>query len=490
MTGDIAPFVALTQADTSFPFCDAALDALVKLIREDPRVWQQLRAALKAAKVQIKALNDLIDERGKAARGTSGAGKTIMSAEIEPWPESVDGVELLTGISAALRRYMVMSEAHSDATALWAVHTWSHDFRDTSPLLIVTSPVPGCAKTRLLDTVSRVVLHPLSASGITSASLVNVIDKYLPTLLVDEYDAQMHGERERAEAIRGAVNAAHMRSGAVLVKNVPTSDGWVPRPFSVWAPIALAGIGKPQRTLLERGLVITLQKKLRKDVIARLRMKDGDDLRQLAPKAARWVADNEERLREVEPAMPEAFGDRDCDKWDPLIAIADVAGGVDIAGSTDLAEDEWPSRARRVAVELTKADAEDVLAQDVKLLLLADIRDIFASLYPPESTAYQIGRGPRISTERLLKGLYEIEERDWATFGRVRKPLTDVGLSRLLSGYEIRPNRVRVNADGILSIPASDMLSEVSEEALGNANKAVRRGYYLTSFAEAFERYL
>jgi putative DNA primase/helicase len=484
-TGNIDPFVALAKVDISFPFCDAALDALVKLMQEEPRVWQQLRATLKAAKVQIGALCGLIDAHRKANREPgNGGGKAIVFEEIEPWPTPVDGAELLSGISTALRRYMVMSPAHSDATALWTIHTWSHDFRDASPPLIVTSPVPGCAKTRLLDTVSRAVLRPLTASGITSASFVNVIDKHLPTLLIDEYDALMKGEREKAEAIRGAANAAHKRSGAFLIKNVATADGWEPRAFSVWAPIAIAGIDKPQRTLIERGIIIVLQKKLPDEKIERLRMKDGNDLRELARKVARWVADNERQLREIEPKMP-SLSDRDCDKWDPLIAIADVAGG------------EWPERARKVAADLTKADAEDVLSQDVKQLLLIDIRDIFASLYPKSSKlfpdgnpVYEIGRGPRISTGRLLKELHGIAERDWGAFGRERKPLTDAGLSRMLNGYEVRPNNVRVNDVGVLSVPAPDLLGVVSDEALKKANNIVRKGYYLTSFAEAFSRYL
>jgi hypothetical protein len=485
--GRFDAFLEAAKKDPSLPFIGEAVTLLAQLGEKDPRAWQTLRADLKAAKVQITALNEQIEECEKETGKTGGAGKPIVFEETIPWGEPVEGAELLTGIAAALRKYMIMNATHSDATALWVVLTYTHDFRDAAPLLVITSPVPGCAKTRLLDTVSRAVLRPLAASGMTSASLVNVIDKYRPTFLIDEYDALMKGEQEKAEAVRGIVNAAHKRSGAFLIKNVPTADGWDPRSFSVWALIAIAGIDKPQRTLIERGLIITLQKKLRKEAIARLRMKDGDDLRRLARKIARWVADNEAQLRDIDPAMPEELSDRECDKWDPLIAIADVAGG------------EWPARARKIAVEMSKVDAQDVLTQDDKQLLLTDIRDIFARLYPSQPSnmfpdghpAYKIGRGPRIATERLLRELHELEERDWVRFGKDKRPLTNMGLFRLLSGYEIRPNRVRVNDNGIFAIPtALDLIGEVSEEALKNLNTVVRQGYYMTSFAEAFDRYL
>ena len=59
------------------------------------------------------------------------------------------------------------------------------------------------------------------------------------------------------------------------------------------------------------------------------------------------------------------LSDRECDKWDALLALADVAGG------------EWPVRARAATLAFTAADATDFDFSSYRRLLLTDIRDIF-----------------------------------------------------------------------------------------------------------------
>lgn len=58
---------------------------------------------------------------------------------------------------------------------------------------------------------------------------------------------------------------------------------------------------------------------------------------QLARQAARWVADNADRVRGADPDIPPGVFNRAADNWRPLLAIADVAG------------DEWAARTRRAA---------------------------------------------------------------------------------------------------------------------------------------------
>ena len=275
-------------------FLAEAVAGLKRLRGVDPRAFEKLRSALKRAGARVSALDTLIAEAAALdEEPRAGAGQALKFETIELWPEPVDGEVLLSDISNSIGRYMIMSKEQRDVTALWTVHTWAHDLRDTSPILLATSPEPGCAKSRLHDTVSRLVCKPTTTSGISAASLIAVIDMYHPTLLIDEYDALVNGDKERAEAIRGAVGPSHKRAGAHFIKMVNVGDTWEPRRFSVWSPVALAGIDKPQRTILERSLVIRMTKKRRSETVARLRSKHGDDLRELARKIGRWVADNE-----------------------------------------------------------------------------------------------------------------------------------------------------------------------------------------------------
>ena len=264
-----------------------------------------------------------------------------------------------------------------------------------------------------------------------------------------------------AESLRGQLNSSFNKSSAAVLKLVPLpGGGWDERQFSTWAPTCVAGIGMVPDTVKDRSVVIRLLRKPMDAKVWRLRGRDGGDLLALARKAARFVNDNEQAIRSADPASPEALNDRQADAWDPLFAIAEVAGG------------PWPERARRAAQALCGAENEEDAESDMKIALLTDIRDIFARLGPKEA-ADQIdegpGRprdGPRLLTREIIDELVRLEERPWGAWGKAQKPLTDVGLSKLLRPYGIRSGTVRGD------------------------NDVTGKGYYLRSFEDAFSRYL
>jgi hypothetical protein len=157
-----------------------------------------------------------------------------------------------------------------------------------------------------------------------------------------------------------------------VIKNVPARDGgYEPRKFSTWSPIAVAGIGYVPDTVADRSITIGLKRKLTSDKVRRLRLKDGAELHVLARKIVRWTSDNEARLRSTEPEPVKELNDRAADAWDPLFTIAEVAGG------------KWPALARAAAKALAGATASESEEQNVRMLLLYDIRDIFAEKFPP-----------------------------------------------------------------------------------------------------------
>ena len=465
--GDVAAFLARAREDPGFPFEPAAISALLQFAKDRRADWQRLRAQLKAdPKIHLSALEAVM--KAEAANGDSDdsgcdgvAGRPVRFEEIEPWDEPVDGSRLLAEISKAIGAYVVMDAHQRDATALWTMFAHAHDLRDYAPLLAVTAPTKRCGKTRLQETLARLVPRPQLTSGITAALLPRLVEKHRPTLFIDEYDAQAAGDREMAESLRGQLNSSFNKSSAAVLKLVPLpGGGWDERQFSTWAPTCVAGIGMVPDTVKDRSVVIRLLRKPMDAKVWRLRGRDGGDLLALTRKAARFVNDNEQAIRSADPASPEALNDRQADAWDPLFAIAEVAGG------------PWPERARRVAQALCGAENEEDAESDMKIALLTDIRDIFARLGPKEA-ADQIdegpGRprdGPRLLTREIIDELVRLEERPWGAWGKAQKPLTDVGLSKLLRPYGIRSGTVRGD------------------------NDVTGKGYYLRSFEDAFSRYL
>jgi hypothetical protein len=467
--GDVDAYVALSHGDEGFPFEPEAKGALKVFAEQNPADYQRLRRRVKEeTPVFMAAFDDIVKGPGTATAGPDGdglPGRAVSYPTVEPWPDPVDGAGLLTDLAATIGAYVVMDARQRDATALWAVFAHAHDFRDYAALLVVTSPMKRCGKTRLQETLAHLVPRPQPMSGVTAALLPRLIERRRPTLLIDEFDAMMRGDKDMAEMLRGLLNSSFNRAGAGVLKLVPIPGGdWQERRFSLWAPGSISGIGKPPDTVEDRAINIRILRKLTGEKVKRLRGKDGEELDLLARKIARWVADNEQVLRAIEPGTLEGLNDRQQDAWEALFAIAEVAGG------------NWSDRAHTAARALCGVDNAEAQEDDVRLLLLADIRDCFAKSFPdghPDHQAARIGRpddGPRLTTSQLLAGLHALEERPWSVWGRAKKPMTDMHLAAQLRPYGVRSANIRTSNNPQLS--------------------GVAKGYYLRSFEDAFTRYL
>jgi len=202
---------------------------------------QQRKAAAKKLNIPVSMLDKVV--QGERERlGLSGAddgklqGSAVSFEEIEPWPEPVNGVELLDDIATTIRSHVVMSDFSRDISALWTVHTYLIQKFMISPKLSIRSAVKGCGKTTLLDVLSHLVFRALVTGSITKAALFRIIDMWHPTLLIDEVDSFVGDDEE----LRGMLNNSHRYDGAV-VRTV--GDEHEPRRFSIYAAMALSGIG-------------------------------------------------------------------------------------------------------------------------------------------------------------------------------------------------------------------------------------------------------
>jgi hypothetical protein len=382
--------------------------------------------------LRTKILDSLVAAKRKERNQDDGKqGRSLNLPEPEPWPERVEGHDLLRELSGAIRQHVVMLDRCADATALWAAHTYLLDVLHISPRLAITSAEKQCGKTTLLDVLCRLVWRPLEVSNTSASPIFRSIEKARPTLLMDEADTFLPGNDE----MRGILNSGHRRGGSVLRT---VGDDFEPRQFGTFAPCAIATIGHLPGTLADRSITIELQRRLACEAVEPFRCDRTEHLDQLASKAKRWAADNDNRVRASDPLMPQGVFNRVADNWRPLLAIADVAGG------------EWPQRARR-ALQAIQATAED---ESVRVQLLTDICAIFDE--------YKLDRLPSF---QLVEALIAIEGRPWAEW-KAGKPLSQNGLARLLKPLKIRPATKRI------------------------AGEKTAKGYYLSDFDDAFRRYL
>ena len=394
------------------------LSALPRVTYERQRLEVMLRTGLRAS---------VLDSLVKAQRGRgapTGQGRPITVPIIEQWPQQVEGAKMLDQLVTTLRRYVILSHSQADSVGLWIAFTHVHDVFDVSPRLVVKSAQKRSGKTTLFSALNRVVARPRVASSITASALLRLIEMQSPTMLIDEMDALMAGDREMSQALRGLMNAGFNRALATVTMNVKTADGgYEPREFSCWTPLALAGIGDVPETVRDRSIEIEMKRKLTTEPVRRLRRRDGADLDEIARKLARWSQDNSDILRTIEPKVPEGLNDRAADAWEPLIALADLVGS------------DWPNRARAAALALSGEELAVAKDADIDTTLLADIRDAF--------TSKQVDK---LSGESLATFLTDLEGRPWADW-KHGKPLTKFQLARRLKTYSIVSGALDLGGD-------------------------------------------
>jgi len=401
---------------------------IIRLAGLSPLDYDRIRKA-EAESMGVRPAT--LDKLVVAARKDEANG-SIDFDEVEAWPHPIAPALLLAEIASTVKRFIVCEEQTAVATALWATLTWFIDDVQVAPLAVITAPEKRCGKTQLLSLLRRIVFRPLAASNVSSAALFRAVDAWKPTLLVDEADAFM---RENEE-LRGILNAGHTRDSAYVVRVV--GEDLNPQRFNVWGCKALAGIGHLADTLMDRAIVLELRRKLAHEQTERLRHAEPGLFDDLAAKLARFADDYREAIRKARPTLPSELHDRAQDNWEPLLAIADVAGG------------EWPELARSAALKLSGSESPTMT---VGTELLADVK-----------AAFETKQVDRLSTADLIETLCADPEAPWATYNR-GKPISPRQVSRRLADYGIASNTIRVG----LNTP---------------------KGYMRSAFEEAFSRYL
>jgi len=329
---------------------------------------------------------------------------------------------LLDSVEAFVGRYCVLPGEHERAAvALWVLHTWAILCAHATPYLLALSPAKRSGKTRLLETVELIVASPWRATSTSEAALFRKIAHSRPTLLLDEIDAIFASASERTEPLRAILNSGN-RPNSTVTRCVGDGSKQATEDFPIYCAKCLAGIDKQNRlpdTIRDRSIPIAMRRKVAGEGVERFRYRTAHAAAEgLRQGLEQWVAERGETLAQVEADWPD-LNDRACEAWEPLLAIATLAG------------EPWRTRAYAAAVALSgDDDAEDTTT--TSLLLAA---------------RSALNGHDRIATADLLDQLNADDELPFGGWndGAGLKPRN---LARLLKPYGIRPTKIRPSQGG------------------------------------------
>jgi hypothetical protein len=259
-------------------------------------------------------------------------------------------------------RFVALSPQQAVVIAAWTLHTWVIDAAEWTPNLYVTAPEKGCGKTKLLEVLEPIVCNPCRTGGMTPAALLRTVDADRPTLLLDEIDTAFGGNKDMAEALRGILNEGAKRGGNFRKCNKMNHKI---EKFNAFAAKAIAGIGGLPDTVASRSIVIAMRRKTAAEKVERFRgSRIKAEAEELKAELQAWATpETIAVLRDATPLLPEQLTDRQMDIIEPLLAIADLAGGA------------WAEQLRAAALALFGSTASEDYSIGVQLL--RDIRSVF-----------------------------------------------------------------------------------------------------------------
>lgn len=367
-------------------------------------------------------------------------------SQLDGFDVAVDGATLLDEVEAFLARFVAFpGENARVAVALWATHTHLAESFDSTPRLVLSSPEKQSGKSRTLELLELLCAGAENLSDASASFMFRRIGSGPATVLLDECDAVWKRGKgdEAAEALRSIVNAGHRKRATVGRVDASGGKPQLAR-FRVYAPVALAGIGDclPD-TILDRAVIVPMRRRAPDEEVEQYRERtsapEGEDL---GARLADWCSSVEEKVGCPWPDMPDGVMDRPADVWEPLLTVADLAGG------------HWPKRARAACVAFVTGSRDDTVSLGVRLL--ADLRDVF-------------GDEVALSTQTILDRLHGLDEAPWGDW--YGHPLNARDLAKLLKRHRA--------ADGT---PVKSRAVRIGDET--------PRGYRREDLYDAWSRYL
>lgn len=352
------------------------------------------------------------------------------------------GAATLDQTRAFIARFATMpSQAALDVATLWVAHTHCVDTVerlafDTSPRLIFVSDKPASGKSVAMEAVLRLAFKGQQVVDPTPATFAQMVAEDRSTVAIDELDV-LFGKGAAKATLRSLLNAGYRRGAKWSRANRP--------PVHIFAALTMAGLGKFFRTSTElaplrsRSVIIEMQPGTPAEVYrSRLHDPMASHLREAL---TTWCKRNLADITQAWPTPPDGIAARQAEVAEPLLMIADTAGG------------HWPETARTALLELLLGEMPDT-AEDAPLIerFLADLRTVFDA---EDATT--------LSTIDIVDAMYELRGAPWRTLWPNRNTAPRE-LAGMLAPLGVTPCPVRLADQRVLRGYHRDALAPIWDE--------------------------
>jgi hypothetical protein len=233
---------------------------------------------------------------------------------------SIDGDVLFSLIYELFKRHIDVNPVYLDLATLWVIATHGVKHAKYAPIFALTSPIPGCGKSTGAELLYSLSCNPVFTSSITAAGIIRTVSENSCTLLLDEADNYLEGNKDMI----GAVNNLFTNNGAGSVR-CNQEKGYTPERFDGFAFVAIAKIGSLPPAIKTRAIHMNLHRTVGGNNLKKFNGKD-EYTETLRTASSQWMEGNGATLDEMEFPRLGNKNPRDDDKLEFLLAIAQLLG--------------------------------------------------------------------------------------------------------------------------------------------------------------------
>jgi hypothetical protein len=286
-----------------------------------------------------------------------------VTAELDVTVPAANGAATLDAARQWLARFVEWPDEHSlNIATVWAAGAHCVDrehvlVHAAFPRLIFTGAMAS-GKTHAMEMLLGLCPRPDLTSNITAPALAKQVAAEHSTIAVDEIDLIVGGGAGASD-LRNLLNSGYKRSGCYRRANAR---------LPVFGALMLAGLTSVLRgndnlsTLRSRSVIIDMEPAQAGSVERyRSRLHDGGAAA-IAAALASWGEINASDVGDAWPDIPDDLINRSEEIAEPLLSVAEVAGGV------------WPERIRAAVRALLLGAHDDVPQLAPAERILADVR--------------------------------------------------------------------------------------------------------------------
>lgn len=321
--------------------------------------------------------------------------------------------EVLHAVGTVFDKYAVFPTREArDTVVLWVLHSYVYKRFDATPRLSLYSSEPGSGKSRVMDLVAGLAPAAVNAVNVRPSILYQTIEAHDQVVMtIDEVDRIFgkRGSNSSHRQLQAILNEGFTCEGMTQVTNGPETV----RGVSLYCPVVMAGMGSLPDATQSRSIRIKMVRRSGVDLEPFRIRKSRHEFGVIRAALTEWAREVGRYLELIYPELP--VDDRDADKWEPLITIAEMAG-------TD-----WLRRGIQACrlLESNEDNSTDELPLSVKLL--RDLDEIIEER--------QLTSADKVFTTDLVA---ELVSRGWD-----EAYVNPRSLARVLGEYNVEPTTVR-----------------------------------------------